>query len=1056
MSNKDYIGFFHKLHCILRDGEVGITGLAALNEINNMVFMIFIEQYSKKYEMSDNEKFSYVYGKYIVPYLKTTLDTEKNKIMDKFIDKYDEMLINLYNNQNTKKYIFSDTNKLSAFSSLANNNSVDNNTYNGAVKQLIALFQECKLFFYDKETNITEKVISDAFEQIDFDLLGDAYEKFKEDEVGNTGKTNAQYFSPRCAIRFIIDELLKPTHKDKTYDSSCGSGGFIHFMNKYVLGNSTKKQHEQFKLNIYANDKTPEIMKPLYINMFLHDIPVDKICNKNSLSASNCMDMFESIDCIPGNPPYGMSIKANPQDYIMTVNSNKYNYWPNFMIQSKLKLVLDSTSQFIIHTINSLKVNGRFGLIIDRGIINNGNENNSFQKKLREWILTVCDLQYIILLPKGIFTTTQFDTAIIYGIKKIGLIDSYTSKHKPSTPKVKYCIGNFEDCKNKTGLKVDLDKPDIELEIKDIVNKDWSLKYDDYIEKKDEQYNGILYKTLGEVCEFKRGKSLTIDKMKGGTYQVIGGGVDLMSEFYHEYNTEANDIIMSNDGSYAGYINRFDNKLFLTSHCNRCIINSDNINASYLFYYLKFMQSKLIIHENKGGYQKGQAQPSINIPKMYKEIKIPILPSEHQQRIVDFMTEHIGSNYNILDRLTQEFKDIDLFKFLLYEDYESFDLIIQIGREMLDYDTKGKQRFNTRRRWCFDMIKSKCKEMKLGELVETKRGKTITKAIVGKNPGNYPVIGGGIKPFGYYNKYNMDELTILISQSGANAGYVSVYPTKVWASDCFAVKTINKSLVEEYLYNYLQVNSHNFTKKTEDGGLQSGQAQPHVYEKDIKKLLIPIPSKEDQEQVIKNIEEINKEEKAFLNKIEILCEQVHIIIKNFKKEYKSTDNEDIDDIESYSDAEYIESDKEPKESDTEYIESDKELTESEYESVTLKGIDYYLYGEKLYTIKDGQKDKLYAEKSSTGNFKKVDAVKKPSAAKSNIKIIDNTNEDVKETKTPKKAIKSVNKVVHVEAEAEAEADDLEKELQALEKEDIPKIKSKTNSKNKTTTSKSSA
>jgi len=34
-TNKDYLAFFHKLHCILRDGEIGLTGLNALNEINN-------------------------------------------------------------------------------------------------------------------------------------------------------------------------------------------------------------------------------------------------------------------------------------------------------------------------------------------------------------------------------------------------------------------------------------------------------------------------------------------------------------------------------------------------------------------------------------------------------------------------------------------------------------------------------------------------------------------------------------------------------------------------------------------------------------------------------------------------------------------------------------------------------------------------------------------------------------------------------------------------------------------------------------------------------------
>jgi len=48
--------------------------------------------------------------------------------------------------------------------------------------------------------------------------------------------------------------------------------------------------------------------------------------------------------------------------------------------------------------------------------------------------------------------------------------------------------------------------------------------------------------------------------MLGGDYQVIGGGINLMNNYYHEYNTEPNQILMSNDGSYAGFINRFNKK----------------------------------------------------------------------------------------------------------------------------------------------------------------------------------------------------------------------------------------------------------------------------------------------------------------------------------------------------------------------------------------------------------------------------------------------------------------------------------------------------------------
>ena len=972
MSNKDYIGFFHKLHCILRDGEIGITGLTALNEINNMVFIIFIEQYSKKYELSDTEKFSYMYSKYIIPYLKTNINTEKNKIIDNFIGTYEDILMSLYNNPNTKKYIFSDTNKLSAFSSISNNHDVDNNTYNGALQQLISLFQECKLFFYGEDTIITEKLIHDTFDQINFDLLGDSYEKFKEDEVGNIGKTTGQYFSPRCAIKFIIDDLLKPSYKDKTYDSSCGSGGFIHFLNKHVLSHSTKKQHGQFKLNIYANDKTPEIMKPLYINMFLHDIPVDNICNKNSLSSSNCREKLESMDCIPGNPPYGMSIKANPQDYIMTINDKSYNYWPSFMIQSKLNLVKDSTSQFIIHTINSLKVNGRFALIIDRGIINNGNENNSFQKKLRQWILTVCDLQSIILLPKGIFATTQFDTAIIYGIKKIGLIDSYNSVYKPSTPKVKYYIGNFEDSKNKTGLKVDLDNPDIELDIKDIVNKDWSLKYDDYVEKIDESYNGIEYKSLGEVCDTYDGSAFkSVDFKK--IYNEKRLPVIKISDFneegiknidtFHDINnkyiksiTKNNSVIIAITGSTTGksYLINNDDKYYLNQRILGIVPKID-IKYFYYYYLINFKNNILKMAE-------GQAQPNISKEKILS-LKIPILPLEHQQQIVDFMDTHIGSDYNILDRLSQEFNTIDLFKFLLYERYDTFEVIIKLGKDLIDYDKYGKTRFNTRRSWLFEMVKGK--EMKLGELVEFKRGKIITEKQVNEDKGIYPVIGGGVKPSCYYNKFNMPERTILISQSGANAGYVSRYESKVWASDCFSVNYKNN----DYMFYYLKSIQTKLMKRQFEGGLQTGQAQPHVKHSDMGKIKIRIPSPEDQEKVVAMIQAINDEESEFNNCIKSLKSTItnlYYCVEQYTKGEAVVNNTDGDNGD-----EEQEEDNDDEENDEEDTDDEEEENEEpEIEHVEIKGKTYLSDGWNIYRInKDDTKGDLYGS-IVDGKFKK--------------------------------------------------------------------------------------
>ena len=161
----------------------------------------------------------------------------------------------------------------------------------------------------------------------------------------------------------------------------------------------------------------------------------------------------------------------------------KYNYWPKFL-KTGDELIKDSMGQFMIHVINSLKVNGKFSLVIDRGILNNGTENNSWQKQLRKWLLTCCDLKQIVLLPKGIFTSTNFDTAIIYGIKKISFEDMNKNiMNDYSTKSFEFFVGDFVDKKNKKGLLVK-DECELVINIEDFIKNDGSLKYDDYIEKK--------------------------------------------------------------------------------------------------------------------------------------------------------------------------------------------------------------------------------------------------------------------------------------------------------------------------------------------------------------------------------------------------------------------------------------------------------------------------------------------------------------------------------------------------------------------------------------------
>jgi type I restriction enzyme, S subunit len=152
----------------------------------------------------------------------------------------------------------------------------------------------------------------------------------------------------------------------------------------------------------------------------------------------------------------------------------------------------------------------------------------------------------------------------------------------------------------------------------------------------------------------------------------------------------------------------------------------------------------------------------------------------------------------------------------------------------------------------------------LKDVCTFKRGTMITKAHLVE--GKFPVIGGGLSPMGYHTENNRPANTILISQSGENAGHVSKYTTPVWASDCFSVESSNTAVLDNaYLYHILK--SIEPTIKS----LKNGTAQPHVYPSTIESLGIAIPSLERQQQIVEAIDgwkNLAQNEEVSLNMLE--------------------------------------------------------------------------------------------------------------------------------------------------------------------------------------------
>lgn len=474
-----------------------------------------------------------------------------------------------------------------------------------------------------------------------------------------------------------------------------------------------------------------------------------------------------------------------------------------------------------------------------------------------------------------------------------------------------------------------------------------------------------------------------------------------MNETHEKFNCEENKILMSNDGSYAGYFNYFNKKLFITSHCNYIDIINNKITNNYLFYYLKLNQSIFLKKEDEGGYQKGQAQPSINIPKIYKEFKISILSLSHQEEIIECIESIIKGNYKILDRLVLEFKDKDLFKFLIIKDYDTFKTALCYIERLIDYENNWKILYDIQRKGAFKIIQGV--EKKLSEICKLDIGGTPdTKNLKFWNNGNNVWVSISdlnndiIKDT---KKYITDEgvnnSNVKLIKKGSimmsfklTLGKMGIAGKDMYCNEAIAFFS-NIKVNEKYFWYILK--NYDFKKQKH---LFNSQIGSSLNKKSLGKLPLFIPSLEDQEKVVKMIEEIEKTESDYNKSIENIKKLVETIYTNIEMCCSSittniVKNEDdnisistnstnltsnstktykINGIKCIKkDGNYYEFKNDKliattnNEGEVELIEEEEEEEEEEFEYITIGKIEYILIDENVYTIINNKPSKLYGK-----------------------------------------------------------------------------------------------
>ncbi|PAF55158.1 restriction endonuclease subunit S [Mycoplasmopsis agassizii] len=163
--------------------------------------------------------------------------------------------------------------------------------------------------------------------------------------------------------------------------------------------------------------------------------------------------------------------------------------------------------------------------------------------------------------------------------------------------------------------------------------------------------------------------------------------------------------------------------------------------------------------------------------------------------------------------------------------------------------------------------------MKLGDVALIKQGKELTKDKM-NNFFEFPVMGGGVKPTGYYNDHNSAP-GIVIAKDG-QAGHVSWISTTFWCTGhCYTVESTNNKVLNKYLFYILKL------KQPRIISLRNGTTTPGINQDSLTDLLIPIPPLNIQEKIVSvlgaidlQIETSNKLKKTIFKKMQLDYEYI--------------------------------------------------------------------------------------------------------------------------------------------------------------------------------------
>ena len=252
-----------------------------------------------------------------------------------------------------------------------------------------------------KPTNL--KTLTDATDKLDWfsareEGLGNLYEGLLEKNAAEKKSGAGQYFTPRPLIDCIV-RLVKPKPGEIVQDPAAGTGGFLVAADRFIKDQTDDlyklSEAEAFfqRHNAFVGiELVPDTHRLCLMNLMLHGIE-SHVESGDSLAPDG--ERIGKADVILTNPPFGTKKgggRPTRSDFSITADTS------------------NKQLAFVEHIVRALKPGGRAAIVVPDNVL----FEDGVGRRLRSWMMELCNVHTILRLPTGIFYAIGVKTNVVF------------------------------------------------------------------------------------------------------------------------------------------------------------------------------------------------------------------------------------------------------------------------------------------------------------------------------------------------------------------------------------------------------------------------------------------------------------------------------------------------------------------------------------------------------------------------------------------------------------------------------------------------------------------